>query len=104
MSASVPARLVSLAAAWSDAGKPAQPGIPWPRAAWQSAYPDRCQLIEHLPAQLTRDVVRNACRRAAESPEAAVDAFLVTMMWGYGNVGYGRYRTNKVLTENANAA
>lgn len=41
---------------------------------------------------------------AAESPEQAVDAYLAVMAWGFGDsVGYGRFRTQRILDENPDA-
>ena len=50
-----------------------------------------------LPDRLTRPVVRDACRRAAENPTEARRAFLAVMAWGYGWVGYGPFRVRRLL-------
>jgi hypothetical protein len=57
-------------------------------------------LTEHLqtlPASLDRDTVRRYCTGAATSPEAARRDFVTVMAWGYGSVGYGPWRTRRVL-------
>ncbi len=50
-----------------------------------------------LPDRLTRQAVRDACLRAADSPADAQRAFLTVMAWGYGQVGYGPFRVRRLL-------
>jgi hypothetical protein len=50
-----------------------------------------------LPNRLTRQVVRDACLLAADSPADAQRAFLTVMAWGYGQVGYGPFRVRRLL-------
>jgi len=47
----------------------------------------REEMVELVNASLARD-------RAG-----VADAFVVTMLWGHGNSGYGPYRTHKILTQ-----
>jgi hypothetical protein len=42
--------------------------------------------------------------QAQTSPQAAVDAHIVSMMWGYGKTGYGPHRTVKNLGTPGSAA
>ncbi len=53
---------------------------------------------------MTRADVLTNFRNAAKSDTDAERAFLTAMVWGHGRVGYGAYRTERVLAENPNAA
>jgi hypothetical protein len=80
-----------------------QPGICWPADRWAARFPDHCDLIDTLPNPLDRGHVRNAVqgRLAVGDTEGA---FLATMIWGYGRVGYGHFRTGQVLANPGSAA
>lgn len=99
----VPEALRDTTRRWRSAGQPAQE-TPWSRAAWQSAFPQYADYLVSLPERVTRSDVIERCRDAHGSPEAAVRGFLAAMVWGYGPVGYGPYRTARVLSENPGAA
>jgi hypothetical protein len=60
-----------------------------------SLFPDAA--FETVPDPLGRAQVRQACTRAASGPEAARQAFLVVMAWGFGTIGYGPWRTSRML-------
>jgi hypothetical protein len=83
---------------WLEAGRPAQPPITWPRDRWLADFPANATALARLPDRLDRATVRAVGADAAKSPERAVDAFLTVMAWGYGDsVGYGRFRTGRIL-------
>jgi hypothetical protein len=42
-------------------------------------------------------VARRACSGAAADPADAERAFLAVMAWGYGRVGYGPFRVQRML-------
>jgi hypothetical protein len=90
-------------ARWQADGQPKQPGIGWPRARWVARFPEREALLTSLPDRLDRVTVRARCSSAATSPEAAWQAFLVVMVWGFGTVGYGPWRTAQVLAATVEA-
>jgi hypothetical protein len=90
--------------AWRAAGRPSQPGIRWPRDRWIDAFPQQCQLLQGLPDAVDRAAIRAAARQAADGPTQAVDAFVAAMVWGYGRVGYGPWRTRRVLHATPDAA
>ena len=84
---------------WRASDHPTQASIPWPRRRWVDCFPAHAGLFEGLPERLDRTTVRSACAAASTSSEHAVDAFLVAMAWGYGRVGYGCWRTRRVLDQ-----
>ncbi len=66
--------------------------------------PERAKLFDSLPEKITRAHVLEISRNTAKSDRDAERAFLAAMVWGHGRVGYGAYRTARVLSENEEAA
>ena len=89
--------------AWVNAGCPPQPGIQWPRENWCSRLSGLDPLINALPQPLDRESVRQFGVLAHDNAGAALEAFIVTMVWGYGDVGYGPWRTAKILADSPDA-
>jgi hypothetical protein len=89
-------QISALISQWVGAGKPKQPGCKWPQAKWIAAFPDHAQLFIDAPQLLTRDYVGDKAQHSIRSGDP-LSAFLISMAWGYGMTGYGRYRTNKVI-------
>ena len=97
MCAVVPSAVGRLVGEWRAAGSPPQDGIGWPRQRWMAQFPAHVPVLAALPDRLSRPLVRQACRNAAGTPAAALDAFIAVMAWGYGRVGYGPFRVRRVL-------
>jgi hypothetical protein len=95
---SAPNELRTLIEAWNRQGQPLQVGIEWPRERWRAAFPDQRALWRDLPELLDRTSVRAVTDRAADSPAAAETALIATLAWGFGWVGYGPHRADKILT------
>lgn len=93
----VPSAVGRLVDEWRAAGSPSQGGIDWPRQRWMAQFPAHVPVLAALPDRLSRPLVRQACRDAAGTPAAALDAFIAVMAWGYGRVGYGPFRVRRVL-------
>ncbi len=111
-SAPCPAAVAGLVTDWVADGRPGQEPIPWPRDRWLPApgahprYPNVAgfrDLLEALPNPIGRDDVRAHARRAGDSPAAALDAFVASMVWGFGRTGYAVFRTNRILAANPDA-
>ena len=72
-----------------------QPGSRWSRVSWARKFEQ--DFLSSLPDRVDRaEAARHA--QKARIAEAAVRAFLVAMIWGYGP-----YRTARVLRENPGA-
>ncbi|MGW7533903.1 8-oxoguanine DNA glycosylase OGG fold protein [Amycolatopsis sp. NPDC054798] len=98
----VPAALTSTVQRWQEQGSPAQPPVRWSLAAWRKHFPNQHAFLDALPERIDRtEATRHAAHAA--TPEGAEQAFLTAMIWGYGRVGYGPWRTARVLTENPHA-
>jgi hypothetical protein len=95
----VPARLWEISASRRGAQ---QPGVNWNQRAWQTSLPGHSELFARLPNPISRaSVAIEASVLTAESDAARV--FVAAMVWGYGRVGYGPFRTARVLAENLDA-
>jgi hypothetical protein len=82
----------------------AQAPMAWPRKNWIEAFPDRADLLATLPRGLDRSSLQKVGTSAADDPVSAEFAFIAVMAWGFGNVGYGPFRTKRILTETPGAA
>jgi hypothetical protein len=90
---------------WRDDGSPTQPATRWPRQRWVTSFPADSEALRAVPDLLDRQSVRRSCAGAAAGADAARDAFLVVMASGYGSqVGYGPWRTRRILTHIPDAA
>jgi hypothetical protein len=94
----VPVELGRLHREWVQAGSSPQRGANWPRPRWIAAFPEHRSVLNRLPAPLDRDAVRTVARSAVDGPGRAQEAFVVSLTWGFGSVGYGPHRARKILT------
>ncbi|MEU8166945.1 hypothetical protein [Micromonospora sp. NPDC049004] len=99
----VPNRLRELLSRWDAKGRRPQGGIRWNRSTWLASLMEHQNLLGELPDRLDRDHVAERGRRAGDGEDKAVQAFVTAMVWGYGRVGYGAFRTARVLRENDEA-
>jgi hypothetical protein len=89
---------------WRSDGSRSQPAIAWPRERWAAYFPRQVAALAAMPDLLDRQIVREACEEAAADADRAERAFIVVMAWGYGAVGYGPWRTHRVLSQTARAS
>ena len=99
----VPEKLISLFERWESVGRPAQSGVSWQREAWKRLFPGHAEVFDRLPECLGRDAVRRVVPAASRDKNSALEAFLLSMAWGYGGVGYGPWRTKRIMCSNPNA-
>jgi hypothetical protein len=100
----LPAAVVQVVEGWQARSRPPQPATRWPRERWLAAFPESGQALDSLPEYLDRAAVCAACQDAPGSPAAARHAFLVVMAWGHGRVGYGPWRTARIIQQSPDAA
>lgn len=103
MTMAVPVAMRHVVNDWRAGGRPRQDGIAWPRRRWIAAFPEHNDHLAGLPERLARADVRASCVDAAHGGVATKRAFLTAMTWGYGNVGYGPWRTARILRTTPNA-
>lgn len=90
-------RLASKVAEWVQSGSPAQGAFDWSksRGNWERDLPTEKLFIDSLPDALSREDVR----RISESKKSTVtEKFVTSMIWGYGDLGYGSYRVKKMFS------
>ena len=96
MTVGVPPAVRLLVESWRAAGSPTQPAMPWNRERWNAWNPRHHSTLAALPDALDRPYRAAASvSTPTSSPEAAEGAFVATMVWGYGEVGYGAFRVNR---------
>ena len=99
----IPSRLREVFLRWSADGRKPQIGMRWSRPTWMATFPDLHEFLLGLPDRVDREVGAVHGGVAADGDEQAVRAFVAAMVWGYGPVGYGAFRTARVLRENPQA-
>ncbi|GAA3284082.1 hypothetical protein GCM10020218_041700 [Dactylosporangium vinaceum] len=65
--------------------------------------PEHSELLEQLPNPIDREAVRAQASSLKDEADA-IRLFITAMVWGYGPIGYGPFRTARVLAENSAAA
>ena len=98
-----PTSVVQIVSTWIDGGRQPQNAIPWMRERWMKAFPKYRGLLEDLPDALDRQVVSAYGHIAAAGNLEAERAFVVVMAWGFGSVGYGPWRTKRILDSTADS-
>jgi len=83
---------------WIESGRTEQEGFDWSkgRERWNLAFPKYKKHISELPDRIDRNFVRTVFDRELD----VVSKFLTSMIWGYGDRGYGPYRVGKMLEQN----
>jgi hypothetical protein len=75
-------------------------GIPYCRKAWQHRFPDDADVLalcRRCPDSVSRRDLEALARDVLGGACAARRLFLSAMMWGFGTVGYGAWRTQQML-------
>ena len=91
-------RLLKLLYEWKSEGSPQQGSFDGSRSRgnWVKSFPNHSEFIKSLPPALSRGDVRNICE---SSTNGIIEKFLVVMVWGYGDRGYGPYRVSRMLSQ-----
>jgi len=104
MTTPAPEVLRQLVSRWRSDGSPTQRGFCWSRDDWVRDFPQHADLFRGMPDHLDRETLRALCARAPTDARSAEEAFVAVMVWGYGRtVGYGRFRTKRILTATPDA-
>lgn len=82
---------------WYRAGRPAQVGSRWNRTAWSRQLPQYTDFFESLGPDGLNRVQAVEKSPAVVDHQTAVQVFLLAMVWGHGSVGYGPFRTRRIL-------
>src|ERR1700732_4579038 len=105
MVAHVPIAVRRVMEGWRLRGQLAQPPVAWRRERWTEYFPGHQVAFRRAPDLLDRVSLRHACEGAAADAASAANAFILVMAWGYGTeVGYGPWRTLRVLSGTDRAA
>jgi len=90
-------RLKALVADWRRTDSIPQEAFYWSRSRtnWQRDLPKYSGFISKLPQEIDRTFLRTL---VANSENSVMEKFLTVMIWGYGDLGYGSYRVNKMFS------
>lgn len=82
---------------WNRAGRPTQVASHWNLQAWSRQLPEYASFFDGLDTDHLDRV--EAVERSPEvvDEDTAAEVFLLAMLWGYGPVGYGPFRTRRIL-------
>lgn len=91
-------KLIKLIKDWRASGSADQESFNWSisRANWLNAFPSEENLIKNLNEEIDRHLVREICQSKNYTVR---EKFLTSMIWGYGNRGYGSYRVTQMLSQ-----
>lgn len=93
----VPPVLIGTYSRWQSSGRPAQVRSRWNVEAWARRLPEYESLLRSFPhGAIGRQHGIDRVGKVTDE-DSAVSAFLLSMIWGYGPVGYGPFRTRRVL-------
>ena len=82
---------------WQKAGRTKQSPSHWKPQTWARQLPEYASILESLPMRPIGRTDGIELVGDVTTEESAVRAFLLAMIWGYGPVGYGPFRTRRVL-------
>ena len=90
------ARISKLISQWQKSGSAPQEAFDWSnsRDNWTKDLPQMRKFVESLPKSLDRTFLREVAQNQDFTP---IEKFTATMIWGYGDVGYGSYRVKKMF-------
>lgn len=96
MSNQVPQPLLNTFRQWKNSGEAAPSPSPWKRERWERAGVNVPNALSDAPID-REEATRWAARLTADDRQAQRDAFVVAMIWGYGPVPYGPFRTHRIM-------
>lgn len=78
--------------------KPMEEGFEYKTSAWQLLKEEHKELIQEFEGkEVNRGAIIQAYKNYYNKEVDVLKPFLLTMIWGYSDTGYGNYRTNKYL-------
>ena len=93
---SAKSRVSKLVRNWVSSGSNPQEAFSWAKSIdnWTRDLPEMGDFIRSLPNSIDRTYLHEIIQDADFSP---VEMFTATMIWGYGDIGYGSYRVKKMF-------
>ncbi|WP_143588090.1 8-oxoguanine DNA glycosylase OGG fold protein [Tersicoccus phoenicis] len=88
---------------WNAQGRPQQEAFAWRRSKWREALANRGlperPVLEALPDEVDRKSVVEHFQ-VIETPDAALDAFMASYVWGYAHANNGPFRAARAVASN----
>jgi len=90
-------RLATKVEEWIQQGQPAQEAFNWEKSRlnWIRDIPSEMEFIRSLPRNLSRGDLRQVHDLKNSTTS---ELFVASMIWGYGNLGYGSFRVKRMFS------
>lgn len=92
-----PDALITTYERWQTAGRPTQVPSKWNRNSWTNQLGKYKEFFNSLEDDRIDRKQAVQLSPIVTNEEEAVKVFLLAMLWGYGLVGYGPFRTRRIL-------
>ena len=92
-----PDALITTYERWQQAGRPAQVPSKWNQKSWTNQLGQHEDFFKKLKGDPIDRKQAVQLSPVVTNEEEAVQVFLLAMLWGYGLVGYGPFRTRRIL-------
>lgn len=93
-----PDALITTYKRWQYAGRPTQVPSRWNRKSWTNQLGQYEEFFNGLKIdRIDRKQAVQLSPHKVTNEEEAVQVFLLAMLWGYGLVGYGPFRTRRIM-------
>jgi len=81
---------------WVSQGATPQESFDWSKSQenWMRDLPRQKVFLKGLPQSLNRETIQELI---CDEKQRIENKFLATMIWGYGNLGYGSFRVKKMF-------
>ncbi|UZD61108.1 hypothetical protein [Brevibacterium sp. JSBI002] len=92
-----PDALITTYERWQKAGRPTQIPSPWKLKSWTNQLGHYKEFFNRLNGDPIDRKQAVQLSPIVTNEEEAVQVFLLAMLWGHGLVGYGPFRTSRIL-------
>src|SRR5699024_988610 len=99
-----PDALITTYERWQEAGRPTQIPSKWNHRSWTNQLGQHKEFLNGLKGDPIDRKQAVQLSPIVTNEEEAVQVFLLAMLWGYGLVGYGPFRTRRILEQPTAAA
>lgn len=93
----IPDALITTYERWQEAGRPTQIPSKWNQKSWTNQLEQYEEFFNRLKNDRIDRKQAVQVSPTVTNEDEAVQVFLLSMLWGYGLVGYGPFRTRRIL-------
>jgi hypothetical protein len=82
---------------WTAGNSPEQLPMSWNLDKWIKCFPEHREFLTELNSKALNRAEVARLGEEVTSEKEAIKLFLASMIWGFGNAGYGPFRTRRIL-------